>query len=97
MSEPDRPDAVETDAAALSAAEDLDEDELQTDPLEAGMDPPERWSGVDRYGTTPREEAERRPLAARLAEERPDDATEAAQRNLEEADPDPPRTREDLP
>ena len=92
MTEPDQPhdaatpDAAETDPAALSAAEDLDEDELQADPLEAGMDPPEHWSGVTKYGMTPREEADPRPLDERLAEERPDPATEVAQRNLEAAD-----------
>ncbi|MEV4604877.1 hypothetical protein AB0K15_46945 [Amycolatopsis sp. NPDC049253] len=81
MTEPDQPhdaatpDAAETDPAALSAAEDLDEDELQADPLEAGMDPPEHWSGVTKYGMTPREEADPRPLDERLAEERPDPAT----------------------
>ncbi|QRP49568.1 hypothetical protein [Amycolatopsis sp. FDAARGOS 1241] len=85
MSEPDRP-AAESDPAALSAAPDLDEDELQADPLEAGMDSPEHWSGVDKYGMTPREQAEPRPLDERLAEERPDAATEAAQRNLRAPD-----------
>ncbi|MCR3750745.1 hypothetical protein LX88_004732 [Lentzea californiensis] len=66
------PDAVETDPAALNSAEDLDEDRLRLDPLEAGMDPPERWSGVDKYGMTPYEEAHPRPLEDRLAEEQPD-------------------------
>ncbi len=62
----------EHDGAALSSAEELDEDRLQVDPLEAGMDPPERWSGVDKYGMTPYEEAHPRPLADRLAEEQPE-------------------------
>ncbi|GAA3647732.1 hypothetical protein C8D87_10623 [Lentzea atacamensis] len=66
------PDAVETDPAALNSAEDLDEDRIRLDPLEAGMDPPERWTGVDKYGMTPYEEAHPRPLADRLAEEQPD-------------------------
>ncbi|MEV6717611.1 hypothetical protein AB0M48_36875 [Lentzea sp. NPDC051208] len=66
------PDAVETDPAALNSAEDLDEDRLRLDPLEAGMDPPERWSGVDKYGMTPYEQAHPRPLEDRLAEEQPD-------------------------
>src|SRR3954452_3366392 len=43
------PDAVERDPAALNSAEDLDEDRLRLDPLEAGMDPPERWSAADKY------------------------------------------------
>ena len=66
------PDPVETDGAALSSAEDLDEDRLQQDPLEEGMDPPEGWSGADKYGTTPYEQSHPRPLDDRLAEERPD-------------------------
>lgn len=82
MSQPDQPvtppqdtgppDAVERDGAALSSAEDLDEDSLRLDPLEAGMDPSERPIGVDKYGTTPYEQRTPRPLDERLAEEEPD-------------------------
>lgn len=68
------PDTTETDAAAVSSSEDLDEDELRSDPLEEGMDPPEHWAGVDQYGMTPREENESRPLDERLGEEQPDTA-----------------------
>ncbi|MEU4806289.1 hypothetical protein [Actinosynnema sp. NPDC023587] len=66
------PDPVETDPAALSSAEDLDEDRLKLDPLEAGMDPPERWTAADKYGMTAYEQAHPRPLDDRLAEEQPD-------------------------
>ncbi|MEU5761453.1 hypothetical protein [Nocardia sp. NPDC047648] len=66
------PDSVESDPAALSSAEDLDEDRLRSDPLEAGMDPPEHWSGVTKYGVTPWEQAHPRPIGDRLAEEEPD-------------------------
>jgi len=66
------PDPVERDPAALNSAEDLDEDRLRLDPLEAGMDPPERWSAADKYGMTPYEQAHPRPLGERLAEEEPD-------------------------
>jgi hypothetical protein len=73
MTESDeRPDPVETDGAALSAAEDLDEDELGVDPLEEGMDPPEGWSGADKYGTTPYEQRHPQDLEHRLREEEPD-------------------------
>ncbi|SDZ23808.1 hypothetical protein SAMN05421504_11129 [Amycolatopsis xylanica] len=72
------PDSVETDPAALTAAEDLDEDRLRVDPLDEGMDPPEHWSGVTKHGMTPWEEAHPRPLGERLAEERPDPVTELA-------------------
>jgi hypothetical protein len=66
------PDSVERDGAALSSAEDLDEDRLRVDPLEAGMDPPEGWAAADKYGVTPFEQAHPRPLSDRLAEEQPD-------------------------
>jgi hypothetical protein len=65
-------DTVETDAHAASSAEELDEDRLRLDPLEAGMDPPERWIGVDKYGMTPYEQAHPRGLTDRLSEEEPD-------------------------
>ncbi|MDX3189641.1 hypothetical protein PV458_14655 [Streptomyces sp. MN03-5084-2B] len=70
------PDAVETDPAALNSAEDLDEDRIRVDPLEEGMDPPEHWSGVTKYGMTPWEQAHPRGLGDRIAEENPDPATE---------------------
>lgn len=66
------PDAVETDPAGLSSAEDLDEDRMRKDPLESGMDPPEGWSAATKYGMTPWEESHPRPLDERLAEEQPD-------------------------
>jgi hypothetical protein len=67
------PDSVETDPAALNSAEDLDEDRLKLDPLEAGMDPPEHWTAADKYGTTPYEQAHPRPLTDRLEEEQPEE------------------------
>lgn len=57
----------------MPGAEDLDEDRLGIDPLEGGIEPPERWSGADRFGTTPREEREGPDLDQRLAEEEPDE------------------------
>jgi hypothetical protein len=56
----------------LNAAEDLDEDRLQLDPLEEGMDPPEHWSPEMEHGTTAREEHEGKALDDRLREEQPD-------------------------
>lgn len=86
MTEPDQsydppqdtgaPDAVETDPAALNSAEDLDEDRIRADPLEEGMDPPEHWSGVTKYGMTPWEQAHPRGLGDRIREEVPDPAAE---------------------
>lgn len=56
----------------LTPSESLDEDELDVDPLEGGVEPPEHWSAGERHGSTAREEAEGEPLDERLAEERPD-------------------------
>jgi hypothetical protein len=75
MSEPydhSVPDAAETDPAALNSSEDLDEDRLRVDPLEAGVEPPERYAHSDRFGTTPSEVYEGEPLDERLRQERPD-------------------------
>ncbi|OXM71035.1 MULTISPECIES: hypothetical protein [Amycolatopsis] len=66
------PDAVESDPAALNSAEDLDEDRLRVDPLEEGVEPPERYMASDRFGTTPNEVREGESLDGRLAQERPD-------------------------
>ncbi|HEU5473838.1 MAG TPA: hypothetical protein VFV67_24600 [Actinophytocola sp.] len=55
-----------------SSAEDLDEDRLSLDPLEAGMDPPEHWSEADRFGTTAAEQRQGQDLEHRLREEEPD-------------------------
>ncbi|MCP2254148.1 hypothetical protein LY13_002913 [Prauserella aidingensis] len=85
------PDSVEEDPAALGSAEDLDEDRLQQDPLEGGVDPPEQWSGVDRWGTTPAEEREGEPLEERLAEEQPDTPVPPSP----EREPDLPRGLDD--
>jgi hypothetical protein len=66
------PDSVERDPAALNSAEDLDEDRLDADPLEEGMDPPEGWSEANRYGTTPYEQSQGEDLDRKLSAERPD-------------------------
>jgi hypothetical protein len=67
-----KPEETEWDPATLSSAEDLDEDNLDADPLEAGMDPPEHWSGVDRWGTTAYEQSYGESLDKRVAQEEPD-------------------------
>ncbi|WP_278261925.1 hypothetical protein [Nocardia sp. AG03] len=67
MTEPDA-----TDPAGLDRSEETDEDQLREDPLEAGMDPPEHWTGATKYGMTPWEESHPRKLDERLAEEQPD-------------------------
>jgi hypothetical protein len=66
------PDQVERDPAALNSAESLDEDRLDSDPLEEAMDPPESWSEADKYGTTPFEQSQGEPLDMKLDAEQPD-------------------------
>lgn len=56
----------------MTTSEQLDEDELGTDPLEDGADAPDDYSAADRFGTTRREQREGEPLERRLAEEEPE-------------------------
>ena len=66
-----------TDPANLQSAPDLDEDELDLDPLERGVEPPESWSQVSAEPPTPREQREGESLDERLGQERPDQDPEA--------------------
>jgi protease I len=64
------------DSSAISPSEQLDEDELGTDPLEDGMEPPEpteTGTGADQHGPTPREQRAGPSLDERLAQEEDDD------------------------
>ncbi|MEC3973664.1 hypothetical protein [Amycolatopsis sp. H20-H5] len=65
-------DREPVEAETLNPSEALDEDQLQLDPLEDGVEPPEHWSAANRFGTTPAEAREGEPLDQRLAEEVPD-------------------------
>jgi hypothetical protein len=64
----------------LNASEGTDSDELRNDDGDIVVDPPEGWSGVNKFGVTAREEREGESLDARLAAEEPDvpDAIEPA-------------------
>lgn len=55
----------------MTTTEQLDEDELATDPLEAGAEPADRPRELDRIGT-PREERAGESMDERLAQEEPD-------------------------
>lgn len=83
-----------TDPEPLSGAEGLDEDELSVDPLEAGMDPPERWSEANRYGMTEGEQRRGAPLGQRLSEEEPE-PQEAPRDPIDELDSRAPNSTED--
>ncbi|HEY8374092.1 MAG TPA: hypothetical protein VIL00_15230 [Pseudonocardiaceae bacterium] len=76
------------DPATLQSAEDLDQDRIDADPLEEGMDPSEHWSGANRHGTTPFEEATGEPLDRRLAQEEPDVTPEPPAEGSRRAVPD---------
>ncbi|WP_436497294.1 hypothetical protein [Actinokineospora sp. HUAS TT18] len=68
------------DPADQRAAEELDEDSLRVDPLEQGIEPPEHWTGADKYGMTPAEALDGEGLERKLAAERPDVLPEVAGR-----------------
>lgn len=67
----------------ISPSEETDEDELRLDPLERGIEPPERWSEANRYGMTPAEQRAGEPLDAKLRQEQrevgPEDLHDAGQ------------------
>lgn len=56
----------------LEPSESVDSDELGERTGDTIAEPPERWLGADRVGTTAGEEREGESLDERLAEERPD-------------------------
>jgi hypothetical protein len=59
------------DDGVLEGDDTLDGDRVE-DPLDTGIAPADRWSGADRFGTTPAEEAAGESLDQRLAQETPD-------------------------
>jgi Family of unknown function (DUF5709) len=63
-------DDIEDDGL-LDASDTLDDD-LVADPLDTGVAPPDRWAGVNRFGTTTAEARAGEPLDMRLAAEEPD-------------------------
>lgn len=66
-------DAAEfEDPGVLDPGDSLDGDDLLADPLDAGIDPPERWSAGEGFGTTLAEERLGESLDQHLAEEQPE-------------------------
>ena len=63
-------DEIEDDGV-LDTSDTLDDDRVD-DPLDTGIAPADRWSGADRYGTTPAEERAGESLDQYLAQEEPD-------------------------
>lgn len=70
--QPDPGDAVNPDLTSSVGAEEFDEDRMGLDPLEAGMDPPERWAGSDRFDVSADEQREGESLDQRLEQETDD-------------------------
>lgn len=56
----------------LNQSESTDSDEIHNDDGDIVVDPPEGWSGVNKFGITEREEREGESLDGRLAAEEPD-------------------------
>jgi Family of unknown function (DUF5709) len=80
MSENDRTDGIDqwddigfnySDDGVLDASDTLDDDAV-ADPLDTGIEPADRWSGANRYGTTAEEQWAGESLDQLLAEEEPD-------------------------
>lgn len=70
--QPDPGDAVNPDLTTGASSEDLDEDRIGLDPLEEGMDPPERWAASNRFGVGADEQHDGETLDQRLAQETDD-------------------------
>jgi uncharacterized protein DUF5709 len=62
---------AEEDDGLLDSSDTL-EDDPAGEPLDVGYEPADRWSGANRFGTTPAEEAQGESLDERLSEEEPD-------------------------
>jgi Family of unknown function (DUF5709) len=59
------------DEGVLDASDTLDDDAVD-DPLDAGVEPADRWWGANRFGTTAAEQLAGESLDQLLAEEEPD-------------------------
>jgi hypothetical protein len=60
-----------SDDGVLDASDTLDDDAV-ADPLDAGVEPADRWAGANRFGTTAAEQRAGESLDQLLAEEEPD-------------------------
>jgi hypothetical protein len=74
MSENDSYGEYATEADDQVQPGDSLDDRGVDDILDEGYSPPEKWSALERFGNTAREEAEGESLDERLAEEEPDPA-----------------------
>lgn len=75
MTEGTGDEQTERTPEALQESQQLDEDTIDVDPLEAGWEPPDDWAEADAYGTTPAEQRAGDSHEERLREERGDVGT----------------------
>lgn len=59
------------DEGVLDASDTLDDDAV-ADPLDVGIEPPDRWAGANRFGTTAAEQRAGESVEQLLGEEEPD-------------------------
>ncbi|MFI5804721.1 hypothetical protein [Streptomyces sp. NPDC051561] len=64
--------ALPEDDGVLDAQDTLITDNLDYDPLDSGIDPPNRWSPAESFGTTAEEAHRGESLDQLLAEEEPE-------------------------
>jgi hypothetical protein len=76
---------AEEDDGLLDSSDTLDDDPAG-DPLDVGYEPADRWSGANRFGTTPAEEAQGESLDELLSEEEPDIDADADEEQDEDED-----------
>ncbi len=78
--------SVDGDNQPQDADDSLTDDE-ESDPLDEGYTPPEKWSVAEGFGNTPFEEATGESLAQRLAQEEPEsDPYEETERESDSAE-----------
>jgi hypothetical protein len=84
---PDDDNRLGEEPGMLQQSEELDQDDLGAEPLDAGVEPPDHWAAADDFGTTSAEEAAGETLDQRLSRERPDVAPgEAPERPAADTD-----------
>ncbi|WP_436771493.1 DUF5709 domain-containing protein [Yinghuangia sp. YIM S09857] len=66
------PDDEPYEDPTLDASESLVTDDLSADPLDVGVEPPDRWSAAERFGTTADEAERGESLDQLLDEEEPE-------------------------
>lgn len=66
------PEDLPEDDGVLEPADSLETDDLDADPLDAGIVPPDQWSVAESYGVTAEEARRGEPLDRRLSEEEPE-------------------------